>query len=714
MTLELPLARMRNLGISAHVDAGKTTLTERILFYTGRIHRIGEVHDRRGPGATMDDLAAEKAHGITIRAAATRVAWREHAITIIDTPGHADFTIEVERALRVLDGAVFVFSAVEGVQAQSFAVDRQMRRHGVPRLAFINKMDRAGARPEAVVEQIRTRLGLRAVPLQLPLGREAGFVGVVDLVEEVELRCVGPWGQHVERSPVAVALASAVAQARAQLVDEVSRHDDALCEAALAGDPIPAALLREAIRRACIAGRIVPVLFGSALGNQAVQPLLDAIVDYLPDPSEVTNLATTPAGQAHVLDPRPHLPACAFVFKLDEGRFGTLAYVRVYQGTLARGDTVWCPRTRSRLRLGRLLRLHPGDPTPVESASAGEIVGLFGSACESGDTLCGLDPHTGAPLQLAIAGFDAPAPVVTRTIEPRRDADLAAFARALARFAREDPSLVIGRDPEHGHTTISGTGVLQLEIYAERLADECGVPVRLGPPQVAWRETVSASIAFDHLHRKQSGGGTGQYAGVRGCVQASGDLTTPLRFVERIHGGSIPRQFVPACERGALAALQAGPLIGAPVVGVEVELLEGRTHPVDSSELAFELATRDAVRAAVTAAGPRLLEPMVRLELQAPTEAFGGLVGDLRADATIVDSSVGETEVTIVAVLPLSETFDYAADLASLTGTAARTRSAPGDTPRSPNPSQRQSSHGCARDDATSRPTSRVVVPAAR
>ncbi|MBX7079785.1 MAG: elongation factor G [Nannocystaceae bacterium] len=663
------MTRMRNLGISAHVDAGKTTLTERILYYTGRIHRIGEVHDRQGPGATMDSLDAEKAHGITIRAAATRVAWREHAITIIDTPGHADFTIEVERALRVLDGAIFVFSAVEGVQAQSFAVDRQMRRHGVPRLAFINKMDRAGARPEAVVEQLRTRLGLVAVPLQLPLGREAGFAGVVDLVDEVEVRCGGPWGQDVARTPVAAELASAVAEARARLVDEVSRHDDALCEAALGDDPIPTTLLRDAIRRACIAGKIVPVLFGSALGNQAVQPLLDAVVDYLPDPSEVTNLASTPAGQPHALVSRPELPACAFVFKLDEGRFGTLAYVRVYQGTLARGDTVWCPRTRARLRIGRLLRLHPGDPTPIESASAGEIVGLFGSTCESGDTLCGLDPQSDAPLQLAVAGFDAPAPVVTRTIEPRRDADLAAFARALARFAREDPSLVIGRDPEHGHTTISGTGVLQLEIYAERLADECGVPVRLGPPQVAWRETVSGSAAFDHLHRKQSGGGTGQYAGVRGSVRASGDLDTVLRFVDRIHGGAIPREFLPGCERGALAALQAGPLIGAPMVGVEVELLDGRTHPVDSSDLAFELATRDAVRAALTRATPRLLEPLVRLELQAPAEAFGSLIGDLaRRRATIVESAAGATEVSIIAIVPLCETFDYAADLASLTG----------------------------------------------
>ena len=663
------LSTLRNIGISAHVDAGKTTLTERILFYTGRIHRIGEVHDKAGRGATMDSTKAEKAHGITIKSAATRVLWREHAITIIDTPGHADFTIEVERALRVLDGAVFVFSAVEGVQAQSITVDRQMRRHGVPRIAFINKMDRRGARPEAVVEEIRTKLGVVAVPVQIPIGREDEHEGVVDLIEMRAIRCTGELGQQVELAAIPTELVLAAAQAREQLVDVVSRHDDELCEAALSHSVVSAELLRAAVRRACLAHRIVPVLFGSAFRNQGVQPLLDAVVDFLPDPSEVRNGATSIEGEEIELVAQSDLPACALVFKIDEGRFGALAYVRIYQGKLARGDMVACTRTGARLRVGRLLQLHPDDPTPIESASAGEIVGVFGTACESGDTLCGSDPQTGAALALAVAGFVTPEPVVTRTIEPKRDADLDALARALSRFAREDPSLVVGRDAEGGQTTISGTGVLQLEIYAERLADEHGLDVHLGAPQVAYRETVSAEVAFDHLHRKQSGGGTGQYAGVRGWVRPSGELALPLRFVERIKGGTIPREYLHGCERGARNAVEEGPLVGAPMVGVEVELVEGKTHAQDSSDLAFEIATRDAVRAALRDARPRLLEPVMRLEVEAPEPCFGSLGGDLaRRRATIVGSEVHEDRVTLVAHAPLAELFDYASDLASLTG----------------------------------------------
>lgn len=671
-----PLSSLRNIGISAHVDAGKTTLTERILFYTGRIHRIGEVHDRDGRGATMDSTKAEKAHGITIKSAATRVSWRDHAITIIDTPGHADFTIEVERSLRVLDGAVFVFSAVEGVQAQSIAVDRQMRRHGVPRLAFINKMDRVGARPDAVVRDIRDQLGVLAVPVQIPIGIEAqpegGFTGVVDLLELRAIRFGGEHGEVLESIELPDHLVAAAQAAREQLVDVVSRHDDALLDAALSGEPVSASDLRAAIRRATIALSIVPVLFGSAFRNKGVQPLLDAVVDYLPDPSQVRNIATAlgPDGtEVPVeLQTKDDLPVCAFVFKLDEGRFGSLGYVRVYQGTLERGATLWCPRTGRRLRVGRLLRLHPDDPTPIDAAHAGEIVGLFGGACESGDTLCGFDERTGEPLSLSVAGFEIPEPVVSRTIEPKRDADLDALAKALARFTREDPSLRVGRDAESGQTLISGTGVLQLEIYAERLADEHGLEVRLGAPQVAYRETVTAPVEFDHLHRKQSGGGTGQYAGVRGWLRPTGELETALRFTESIRSGTIPRAYLQACEQGAREALEAGPLVGAPVVGVGVELVEGKTHPVDSSDLAFHLATRDAVREAVKAAQPRLLEPIMRVEVDVPS-AFGGIGGSLlRRRGSILGSESHGERMTVVALVPLSEMFDYATDLASLTG----------------------------------------------
>jgi elongation factor G len=664
------LETLRNIGISAHVDAGKTTLTERILFYTGRIHRIGEVHDKSGKGATMDNTKAERAHGITIKSAATRVSWRDHAITIIDTPGHADFTIEVERALRVLDGAVFVFSAVEGVQAQSIAVDRQMRRHGVPRIAFINKMDRVGARPEAVVQEIRRKLDVVAVPIQIPLGIESEFAGVVDLLALEAVRFAGELGERVQRGPVPAELVGAVARAREQLVDEVCRFDDELCELALSGSPVEPEILRAAIRRATLAQRIVPVVFGSAFRNLGVQPLLDAVVDFLPHPGQVRNTARSLAAAEEIeLHARGELPVCAFVFKLDETRFGSLAYVRVYQGTLERGATLWCPRTGRRLRIGRLLRLHPDDPTTIDTAHAGEIVGAFGTPCESGDTLCGIDPSTNEPLSVEVASFVAPEPVVSRTIEPRRDADLETLARALARFSREDPSLRVGRDPESGQTLISGTGVLQLEIYAERIADEHGLEVRLGAPQVAYRETVTEAVAFEHLHRKQSGGGSGQYAGVSGWLRPSGDAEVALRFVEHIRGGTIPREYLPGCEQGAREALETGSLLGAPVVGVEVELVEGKTHPVDSSDLAFRLATRDAVRAAIRRAGPRLLEPIVRVEVEAPQECFGGLTGGLlRRRGTILGSEIVGERVTVVAHAPLAEMFDYATDLASLTG----------------------------------------------
>jgi elongation factor G len=661
------LSNLRNIGISAHVDAGKTTLTERILFYTGRIHRIGEVHDKTGPGATMDNTKAEKAHGITIKSAATRVDWRDHAITIIDTPGHADFTIEVERALRVLDGAVFVFSAVEGVQAQSIAVDRQMRRHGVPRLAFINKMDRVGARPDAVVRQIHAQLGALAVPLQLPIGVEAAFSGVIDLIDMVAIGFAGDHGEQFERHAIPEELVAPAKAAREHLLDVVSRHDDVLLGAALGGE-VSASLLRAAIRRATIAHRIVPVLMGSALGNRGVQPLLDAVVDFLPNPGEVRNVAASPGGEV-VLEARAELPVCAFVFKLDETRYGALGYVRVYQGTLERGMTLWSTRTNRRIRVGRLLRLHPDDPTPIESAHAGEIVGLFGTACESGDTLCGADARTGASLELAVAGFDVPEPIVSRTIEPKRDADLDALAKALARFAREDPSLRVGRDAESGQTMISGTGVLQLEIYAERLADEHELEVRLGSPQVAYRETPTREVAFDHLHRKQSGGGSGQYAGVTGTLGPSGDPSTTLHFEERIRSGTIPRAFISACEAGARDALVTGPLVGAPVVGVRVELVEGKTHPVDSSDLAFQLATRDAVRDALRGAAPRLLEPIMRLEVEAPQACFGAIAGGLqRRRGSILGTETTDDRVTITALVPLAEIFDYAASLAGLSG----------------------------------------------
>jgi elongation factor G len=672
----------RNIGISAHVDAGKTTLTERILFYTGRIHRIGEVHDRDGRGATMDTLAAEKAHGITIRSAATRVAWRDHAITIIDTPGHADFTVEVERSLRVLDGAVFVFSAVEGVQAQSITVDRQMRRHGVPRIAFINKMDRTGANPDAVIAAIRTTLGVPALAVQVPVGVESSFEGVVDLLESRTIRFAGEHGELVSYEDVAPALAETVARARERLIDELSRHDEILLGQALEQAELSAADIRAALRRATLSHRIMPVLFGSAFHNRGVQPLLDAIVDYLPHPGEVINRATTclhvPLGSAPGLsvDSREvelladdGLPTVAFVFKVDETRHGALAYVRIYQGTLAHGLTLASRRTGKRVRVGRLLRLHADEPTPIDSGHAGEIVGLFGAAVESGDTLVGDDPQTGRPLDLQVAGFAVPPAVVSRTVRPQRDRDLDLLGKALSRFAREDPSLRVSLDPGSGLPLIAGTGVLQLELYAERLDDEYQLGVVLGAPRVAYRETITTELKFEHLHRKQNGGGNGQYAGVTGMLRPLAEPGLDYRFAASVRGGDLPREYFGACDRGFQDALGAGPLTKAPVVGVEVELLDGKTHSKDSSDLAFFIAARDALRKALVHAGPRLLEPVMHLEVDAPSSCFGALSGDLvRRRATILDSRVSHERVTILARVPLAEMFDYATALGSLTG----------------------------------------------
>lgn len=662
-----PLHRTRNIGISAHVDAGKTTLSERVLFFTGRIHQIGEVHDRQGRGATLDSHAAEKAHGITIRSAATRVDWREHAITIIDTPGHADFTVEVERSLRVLDGAVFVFSAVEGVQAQSITVDRQMRRYGVPRIAFINKMDRRGADPERVVADIRATLGLEAVALQLPVGREAEFAGVVDLVERRVLRFEGEHGETVVASAVPEALGVAVELAREQLVDTVALHDEQLLERALEG-AVSAELLRAAIHRATLAHAIVPVLLGSAFHNQGVQPLLDAVVDYLPHPGEVLNMAESDAGATVELEAEDDLPLVGLVFKVDETRFGNLAYLRVYQGSLARGQRLSSRRAGKRQRVGRLLRLHADAPTPIEDAGAGEIVGLFGLAVESGDTLVGDDPDTGRALALTVAGFAIPDPVVSRTLRPQRSADLEALGKALARYAREDPSLRVGRDPESGLPLIAGTGALQLELYAERLGDEHGLDVELGAPRVAYRETISEEVSFEHVLRKQSGGGSGQYAGVAGILRplVGGEA---YRFLERVRGGAIPREYLDSCDRGFQAALGEGPLTRAPVVGVEVELLDGKTHSKDSSDLAFRIAARDALVEAIARAKPQLLEPIMRVEVDAPSSSFGAISGSLTARrGAIVDSQIQGERVAITARVPLAEMFDYATRLGSLTG----------------------------------------------
>ncbi len=663
--MTVPITLLRNIGISAHVDAGKTTLTERILFYTGRIHRMGEVHDRDGRGATTDSLGAEKAHGITIRSAATSVDWRDHAITIIDTPGHADFAVEVERSLAVLDGAVFVFSAVEGVQAQSLAVDRQMRRHGVPRLAFINKMDRAGADAQRVVADIERRLEVRSALLQLPIGSEQDFEGVVDLLDRRALRFGGAHGEIVQVGPVPAGMAESVEAARDALVDIAAEFDESVLMDALDGNDIDAARLRAALRQATLGLRFVPALCGSAFRNKGVQPVLDAVVDYLPAPTDVTNVAFRTDGVSRnevVLESSRDADVVAFVFKLDEGRFGQLSWVRLYQGLVARGDSLLDVRSGDRVRIGRLLRLHADRATEIESASAGEIVGLHGVRVESGDTLC-------APgLHLEVAPLVVPTPVVTRTIVAVASSQGDAMVRALQRYAREDPSLRLQRDETTGDQLVSGVGTLQLDIYAERLADEHGIEVQLGTPHVAYRESIGQPTEFDHRHRKQPGG-RGQYAHVIGTLEPLESTDAVLEFAFEVRGGAIPREFASACERGAKEALEEGPLVGAPVFGVRVRILDGSTHVKDSSDLAFRVATRDAVKAALQRAAPQLLEPVMAVSVDCPSDVQGSVQGSLmRRRGTVTDSEFKGGQASIEAELPLAESFDLAQELASVTG----------------------------------------------
>lgn len=662
-TTPMAATHMRNVGISAHVDAGKTTLTERILFFTGRIHRMGEVHDRDGRGATMDSESIEKAHGITVRSAATRVMWRERPITIIDTPGHADFTLEVERSLAVLEGAVFVLSAVEGVQAQSLTVDRQMRTHGTARVAFINKMDRVGADPVAVVDQLRQRLDSEVALVSLPIGAESSLRGVVDLVEMRALAFEGEHGQEVSTSPIPEDLRRTANQAREALVDAVSRVDTRLLELALEGD-VTADHLRAAIRRATVSRAFVPVLVGSAYRNIGVQPVLDAIVDYLPSPVEGRPPAEDAAGNPVVLRCDDTKPPVGFVFKVDHGRFGQLSYVRLYQGQLRKGSVVEVVGARVRsLRVGRLVRLHAGSMEELAQAGAGEIVGIVGADLESGQTL------RASHLDVNVLGFEVPQPVVSKTIEPKRNADLDRLERALAKAVREDPSLAFHRDAETGQTLISGQGVLALDLLAEKLEVDEGLEVRLGRPRVAYRERITQEVDFEHLHRKQSGGGAGQYAGVSGRLVPTDDLEPELRFAERIRGGAIPREYFSACQAGFASAIERGPLIGAPVLGVSVELLDGKTHSNDSSDLAFRLAARDALKGALRSAQPELLEPTVRVWVEAPTESFGAVQGALAGHrASIVSTEVGEHNVTLVAIAPLAEMFDFADELSSLSG----------------------------------------------
>lgn len=592
-----PIEKIRNIGISAHIDSGKTTLTERILFYTGRIEEMHEVKGKDNVGAVMDSMELERQRGITIQSAATYTLWKEHNINIIDTPGHVDFTVEVERALRVLDGAILVLCSVGGVQSQSLTVNRQMKRYNVPCLAFINKLDRLGANPNRVLSQMRTKLNHNAAFIQLPIGLENNNKGVVDLVEQKAMYFDGPFGEIVRYDEIPKEIRTESGDRRHELIEHLSNSDEVLGEMYLEENEITTKDIKEAIRRTCLKRTFTPVLVGTALKNKGVQPLLDAVLDYLPNPGEVENVALREKqGQEPdkvILDPRrdDSKPFVSLAFKLEAGRFGQLTYMRCYQGMLKKGENIFNARTGRKVRVSRLVRLHSNNMEDVNEVMAGDIFAVFGVDCASGDTFT-TDPKLG----LSLESIYVPEPVVSMSISPVNSKDRDNFSKAVARFTKEDPTFHFYFDNDIKETIVSGMGELHLEIYAQRMEREYNCPVVMGKPKVAFRETLVAPCEFDYLHKKQSGG-QGQYARVTGILEPlPPSRNTFLEFVDETVGTNIPKPYIPGVRRGFLEMAEKGLLTGNKLSGLKFRLIDGAHHIVDSSELAFYLAAQGALK----------------------------------------------------------------------------------------------------------------------
>jgi elongation factor G len=660
-TVSTDLSRIRNIGISAHIDSGKTTLTERILFYTNRIHAIHDVRGKDGVGAKMDSMELERERGITIQSAATFCEWDDRHINIIDTPGHVDFTIEVERALRVLDGAVLVLCSVAGVQSQSLTVDRQMKRYNVPRVAFVNKCDRQGANPVRVKDQLIEKLGHNAVMVQLPLGLEDKHRGVIDLVEMKAFEFSGENGEIITELPIPEEYADEVAAAREELLDAVSMFSDELMEVLLMEEVPDPAMIHDAIHKATIQLQLVPVLLGSAYKNRGVQKLLDAVVRYLPCPTDVENYGLDlDDDEAPILiDQDPEGELASLAFKLEDGRYGQLTYLRVYRGTLRKGDFIYNSRDGKKVKVGRLVRMHSDEMEDIEEASAGDIVALFGVDCYSGDTF------TDGKSNIAMTSIHVPDAVISLTITPKDNKAQVNMSKALQRFTKEDPTFRVSLDPETNETVISGMGELHLEVYVERMKREYNAPVEVSPPRVSYRETIRRKAEFNYLHKKQTGG-SGQYGRVAGYVEPSesGDF----EFVDNIVGGAIPREFISSCEKGFKKCLAKGSYIGAQVVGIRVVINDGAAHSVDSSDTAFQAAARGAFREGFAKGGPTALEPIMKVALEGPSEFHGGMVGTLmQRRGMIIGSTEADGFSQVEAEVPLAEMFGYATALRSST-----------------------------------------------
>ncbi len=653
--------KIRNIGISAHIDSGKTTLTERILFYTKRIHAIHDVKGKDGVGATMDSMELEKERGITIASAATYCEWNGYEVNIIDTPGHVDFTIEVERSLRVLDGAILVLCAVGGVQSQSITVDMQMKRYKVPCIAFINKCDRSGANPFRVISQLRTKLGHNAVAMQIPIGLETDVEGVVDLVSMKALYFDGDNGETVRTEEIPAKLLEEAKTKREELIDAASLFSDDLTEAILEEKEISSEMLYAAVRKGTLKREITPVYMGSAYKNKAVQPMLDGVTYLLPCPSEVENIALDMDKNEEqvVLESDSEKPIVALAFKLEDGKYGQLTYIRVYQGTVEKGSTIVNVRNGKKVKVGRLARMHADQMEEVDSLRAGYIGALFGIECSSGDTF--VSPG----INMTMTSMYVPKPVISLAIVPKDNKSQMSMSKALNRFSKEDPTFKTFVDPETNETIIEGMGELHLEIYVERMKREYDAEVTTGNPRVAYRETITQRAEFNYTHKKQTGG-SGQFGRIAGYIEPTSEAE--FIFENKIFGGSIPTQYISACEKGFKQSMAKGPKLEFPITGVRVLINDGASHAVDSSDMAFQACARGAFREAYLRAKPVIHEPIMKVVVETPAEFQGPVMGLLNQRRGMIVGSQDEGVMSVIeAQMPLAEMFGFSTILRSAT-----------------------------------------------
>ena len=653
--------KIRNIGISAHIDSGKTTLSERILFYTKRIHAIHDVKGKDGVGATMDSMDLEKERGITIASAATYCEWKGHEINIIDTPGHVDFTIEVERSLRVLDGAILVLCSVGGVQSQSITVDHQMKRYKVPCIAFINKCDRSGANPFRVIGQLKSKLGHNAVAMQIPIGLETDLQGVVDLVSMKALYFEGDNGENIRMEDIPQHLLEEARARREELIDAASLFSDELTEAILEEQEIPAEMLYTAIRKGTLKRELTPVYMGSAYKNKAIQPLLDGVTLLLPAPSEVENVALDMNNNEEpvVLSSNSGKPIISLAFKLEDGQYGQLTYIRVYEGTVEKGCTIVNVRNGKKIKVGRVVRMHADQMEDVEQLRAGYIGALFGIECSSGDTF--VSPG----INMTMTSMYVPKPVISLAIVPKDNKSQMAMSKALNRFSKEDPTFKTYVDPETNETIIEGMGELHLDIYVERMKREYSAEVTTGNPRVAYRETITQRADFNYTHKKQTGG-SGQFGRVAGYIEPISDAE--FVFENEVFGGAIPTQYIAACEKGFRQSMAKGPKLEFPVTGVKVVINDGASHSVDSSDMAFQAAARGAFKEAYLRAKPVIHEPIMKVVVETPTEFQGAVMGLLNQRRGMIIGSQDEGVMCVIeSQVPLAEMFGFSTVLRSST-----------------------------------------------